>query len=350
MSKRLIALAVALCLAWTAAGRGAALAGTTDDSSGAGPATVSTASAGERTGEDEISEREAIAAIVSSLPVAPGTGPYAVEVAARAVSGAAAPEAAAGRRAAVRRRQRRGAVGARPGGRAADREPDEDADRADRRRAPPTARAGAGQRQGARRRGIADRRAEARHARCRSEASCSGCCWRRATTPRWRWPSTTPARVRAFVKRMNRRAAELQLRCSHFAGPAGLQDTGNSSCAYDLAALARADLGNDWIASITRRRSAEVPFPIKGGMLSLANNHYFARNGIAGVPRRRGDRTEDRAHQRRRALLRDHGSPRRSPPRGRPARLARPAAAGAATPTGRVRGSAGLSAVNMLAP
>jgi D-alanyl-D-alanine carboxypeptidase len=90
--------------------------------------------------------------------------------------------------------------------------------------------------------------------------------------------------VRAFVKRMNRRAAELQLRCSRFAGPAGLQDTGNSSCAYDLAALARADLANEWVASTTRRLSAEVPFPVKGGKLSLANNHYFMRNGIAGVP------------------------------------------------------------------
>ena len=37
---------------------------------------------------------------------------------------------------------------------------------------------------------------------------------------------------------------ELGLDCTHFAGPAGLQDTGNNSCAYDLAALARADLAN----------------------------------------------------------------------------------------------------------
>ena len=91
--------------------------------------------------------------------------------------------------------------------------------------------------------------------------------------------------VGAFVKRMNARAAELALSCSRFAGPAGLQDTGNSSCAYDLAALARADLANERIASITSRRSAEVPFPTKGGTLSLANNHYFAQMGIAGVPR-----------------------------------------------------------------
>ncbi|MDP9189275.1 MAG: hypothetical protein M3O25_08500, partial [Actinomycetota bacterium] len=62
--------------------------------------------------------------------------------------------------------------------------------------------------------------------------------------------------VAGFVRRMNRRATELGLGCSRFAGPAGLQDTGNSSCAYDLAALARADLANEWVASVTARRSA----------------------------------------------------------------------------------------------
>lgn len=91
--------------------------------------------------------------------------------------------------------------------------------------------------------------------------------------------------VARFVRRMNRRAAELGLTCSRFAGPAGLQDTGNSSCAYDIAALARADLANDWVASVTSRRAAEVPFPTKGGTLSLANNHYFVQTGVAGLPK-----------------------------------------------------------------
>ncbi|MDP9189401.1 MAG: hypothetical protein M3O25_09160, partial [Actinomycetota bacterium] len=77
----------------------------------------------------------------------------------------------------------------------------------------------------------------------------------------------------------------LGLSCSRFAGPAGLQDTGNSSCAYDLAALARADLANEWVASVTARRSAEVPFPIEGGLLSLANNHYFVQRGLNGLPK-----------------------------------------------------------------
>ena len=90
--------------------------------------------------------------------------------------------------------------------------------------------------------------------------------------------------VAAFVDRMNRTAAEMGLACSRFAGPAGLQDRGNSSCAYDLAALARADLSNEWIASVARRRSTSMPFPVKGGKLELANNHYFVQRGITGVP------------------------------------------------------------------
>jgi D-alanyl-D-alanine carboxypeptidase len=93
--------------------------------------------------------------------------------------------------------------------------------------------------------------------------------------------------VGAFVERMNRRAAEMGLECTRFAGPAGLQDTGNSSCAYDLAALARADLANEWVARTMARRSVSVPFPTKGGMLHLGNNHYFVQRGVAGLPRAR---------------------------------------------------------------
>jgi serine-type D-Ala-D-Ala carboxypeptidase (penicillin-binding protein 5/6) len=93
--------------------------------------------------------------------------------------------------------------------------------------------------------------------------------------------------IQAFVRRMNGRAAAMGLGCTRFAGPAGLQDRGNHSCAYDLAALARADLADPWIASVTRRPYAKVPFPIKGGTLHLANNHFFVQQGVAGLPRAR---------------------------------------------------------------
>ena len=89
--------------------------------------------------------------------------------------------------------------------------------------------------------------------------------------------------IASFVARMNGRAGELGLECTLFAGPAGLQDRGNRSCAYDLAALARAALAQDWVAATVRRRFLELPFPVKGGTLSLANNHYFAQRGLPGV-------------------------------------------------------------------
>jgi len=90
--------------------------------------------------------------------------------------------------------------------------------------------------------------------------------------------------IAAFVARMNERAAELGLECTRFAGPSGLQDRGNRSCAYDLAALARADLADRWVAATVRRRALELSFPVKGGTLSLANNHYFVQRGVPGVP------------------------------------------------------------------
>jgi serine-type D-Ala-D-Ala carboxypeptidase (penicillin-binding protein 5/6) len=49
--------------------------------------------------------------------------------------------------------------------------------------------------------------------------------------------------------------------------------------------MARAALADPWIASVTRRRSAEVPFPVKGGTLSLANNHLFVQRGLRDVPK-----------------------------------------------------------------
>jgi D-alanyl-D-alanine carboxypeptidase len=88
----------------------------------------------------------------------------------------------------------------------------------------------------------------------------------------------------AFIKQMNERAALMGLDCTHFTTPNGLRDRGNYSCPLDVAALARADLDNDRIAAIARTRSATPAFPVKGGKLHLANNHYFLFRGLTGVP------------------------------------------------------------------
>jgi D-alanyl-D-alanine carboxypeptidase len=90
--------------------------------------------------------------------------------------------------------------------------------------------------------------------------------------------------VDLFIKEMNRRGAEMGLDCSHFSTPNGLRDRGNYSCPLDLAALARAALADKRIAAIARTRYAKPAFPIKGGRLHLANNHYFLQRGLAGVP------------------------------------------------------------------
>lgn len=90
--------------------------------------------------------------------------------------------------------------------------------------------------------------------------------------------------VPQFVARMNRQARLMGLGCTHFSTPNGLKDRDNRSCAADLAAIARADLAEPRIARIARTTSATPSFPIKGGILHLANNHYFLDHGIRGLP------------------------------------------------------------------
>jgi D-alanyl-D-alanine carboxypeptidase (penicillin-binding protein 5/6) len=91
--------------------------------------------------------------------------------------------------------------------------------------------------------------------------------------------------IGAFVAKMNRRARQLGLACTRFAGPSGLQDNGNRSCAEDLATLARAALAQPEIAAVTARRRASPRFPTRGGRLHLTNNHYFVQGGIRGLRR-----------------------------------------------------------------
>jgi D-alanyl-D-alanine carboxypeptidase len=89
--------------------------------------------------------------------------------------------------------------------------------------------------------------------------------------------------VPRFVRRMNRRARKLRLRCTRFTSPHGLQDRGNHSCPEDLAALARADLANRRIRAIARTDHVRLRFPIRGGFLDLYNNNPFIRSGTEGI-------------------------------------------------------------------
>ena len=87
----------------------------------------------------------------------------------------------------------------------------------------------------------------------------------------------------AFVARMNQRALDLGMSCSHFSNASGIRDEGNYSCPVDLAALARADLANAWMASVIGKRRARFRFPVKGGVLDLWNINPFIARGDPGV-------------------------------------------------------------------
>jgi serine-type D-Ala-D-Ala carboxypeptidase (penicillin-binding protein 5/6) len=89
--------------------------------------------------------------------------------------------------------------------------------------------------------------------------------------------------VRRFVRAMNARARRMGLECTRYSSPSGFVDAGNHSCASDLAALARAVLREPRLARIVRRRSAVLPFPIKGGKLYLYNNNPLLRTGYRGT-------------------------------------------------------------------
>src|SRR5215207_182665 len=92
--------------------------------------------------------------------------------------------------------------------------------------------------------------------------------------------------VRRFVRLMNQRARAMGLACTRFSTPSGIRDAGNHSCAGDLAAMARAVLRTPRLSRIVRRRSAVLPFPIKGGKLYLYNTNPLLRaryRGATGV-------------------------------------------------------------------
>jgi serine-type D-Ala-D-Ala carboxypeptidase (penicillin-binding protein 5/6) len=86
-----------------------------------------------------------------------------------------------------------------------------------------------------------------------------------------------------FIALMNERARTMGLTCTRFSSVSGIKDEGNHSCAPDLAALARAVLREPRLARIVRRRSAVLPFPIKGGRIYLYNNNPLLRSGYAGT-------------------------------------------------------------------
>lgn len=89
--------------------------------------------------------------------------------------------------------------------------------------------------------------------------------------------------TKRFVALMNVRAKAMHLQCTRYASPSGLVDKGNHTCAYDLAALARAVLDRPRLAKIVAKRSAVLPFPIKGGKVYLYNHNPLLKQGYPGT-------------------------------------------------------------------
>ena len=90
-------------------------------------------------------------------------------------------------------------------------------------------------------------------------------------------------RVATFVGQMNERASSMGLTCTRYSSPSGFVDRGNHSCAADLAVQARAVLDQPRLARIVRRRSAILPFPIKGGKLYLYNHNPLLQRRYPGT-------------------------------------------------------------------
>jgi D-alanyl-D-alanine carboxypeptidase (penicillin-binding protein 5/6) len=86
-----------------------------------------------------------------------------------------------------------------------------------------------------------------------------------------------------FVAEMNAKAQEMNLGCTRFSRPDGFQDAGNHSCAYDLAALAKAVMDNRRLRRIVRRDSVILPFPIKGGKIFLYNHNPLLKTHYPGT-------------------------------------------------------------------
>jgi D-alanyl-D-alanine carboxypeptidase len=86
-----------------------------------------------------------------------------------------------------------------------------------------------------------------------------------------------------FIAMMNERAREMGLGCTHFSTVSGFVDTGNRSCARDLAKMARAVLDVRLLARIVGSASAVLPFPIKGHKLYLYNNNPLYALGYPGT-------------------------------------------------------------------
>lgn len=87
---------------------------------------------------------------------------------------------------------------------------------------------------------------------------------------------------RRFVAQMNERAARWGLECTEFASSHGLE-SGNRSCARDLAVMTRLAMAEPRIRRIVRRGQVDLRFPTRGGRLYLYGHNPLIRSGYPGA-------------------------------------------------------------------
>lgn len=103
--------------------------------------------------------------------------------------------------------------------------------------------------------------------------------------------------VRGFVETMNARGRALGLRCTSFSSPDGYEDRGNTSCARDLALIAREVLARPRLARVVRTQHASFPSLLphtgkvrgkkrtvwKPGRLHVSSHNPLLRAGYPGT-------------------------------------------------------------------
>ena len=183
-------------------------------------------------------------------------------------------------------RHRRTCCGSRSRARAADREPDEDDDRARRRRPLQAERPGADHAGGVALHGsgvgLLPRGKRVPSSRCST-----GCCCRRATTPRSRWPSTSPDP--GALHREDERRRRARWGCdARTSRPSRGSSTRATTRARPTSRSSPTRCSPTAAARIVGSRSAVLPFPIKGGKLFLYNNNPLLHHALPG--RRRASR------------------------------------------------------------
>ncbi|MCE9632972.1 MAG: D-alanyl-D-alanine endopeptidase [Methylophilales bacterium] len=89
---------------------------------------------------------------------------------------------------------------------------------------------------------------------------------------------TTPIGMAAFIAAMNRKAAELGMKNSHFADPTGLNSE-NISTAEDLVKMVKAAYSYPDIRTVTTTASYDVPIHGLRRLVEFRNTNVLVRNG-----------------------------------------------------------------------